>query len=107
MGKLLKLIYRCVACTDELETTKSAIHKRKGKPMSYGDGYSVARSCNHEQAMRAMELREVKELIARREQARKARFRRTGRVDKAYQIPTWRDEITGRIREKNEPFNER
>ena len=75
--------------------------------MPFGDGYSVGRLCTDEQSKRAKTVREIKELIARREIARKQRIRETGRVPKAYQIPTWRDEITGRIREKDEPFNER
>jgi hypothetical protein len=75
--------------------------------MSFGDGYSIGRTCTQEQAMRAMEMRELRERLARKEIERKARIRRTGRVPKAYQIPTWRDEITGRIREKNEQYNER
>ena len=75
--------------------------------MPVGDGYSMARLCTQEQANRAMELRELKERLARKEIERKAKIRRTGRVPEAYQIPTWRDEITGRIREKNEPYNER
>jgi len=74
--------------------------------MSFGDGYSVGRMCTDEQSKRAKSVREIKELIARREIARKQRIRKSGRVPKAYQIPTWRDEITGRIREKDEPYNE-
>ena len=67
----------------------------------------MARTCKQEQANRAMELRDRRERLARKEIERKAKIRRTGRVPEAYQIPTWRDEITGRIREKNEPYNER
>jgi len=54
------------------------------------------------QAMHAMELRELKELLARKEQARKAKFRLTRRVPKAHQVPTWREEFTGRIHERKE-----
>jgi hypothetical protein len=75
--------------------------------MPFGNGYSVARNVSQQESDQAklrMSLRDVK---ARIEIARKAKIKRTGRVPDAYQIPTWRDEITGRIREKNEPYNER
>jgi hypothetical protein len=62
--------------------------------MPFGDGYSVGRSCTDEQAMHAVELRELKELLARKEQARKARFKRTRRVPKEHQAPTWREEMS-------------
>lgn len=75
--------------------------------MPFGQGYSVVRICEQEQAMRARALQVIKDMFARKEIERKAKIKRTGRVPNAYQIPTWRDEITGRIREKNEPYNER
>jgi|TARA_X000001382_G_scaffold18151_1_gene11210 hypothetical protein len=75
--------------------------------MPFEQGYSVARICEKEQAMHARALQVIKDMFARKEIERKAKIKRTGRVPNAYQIPTWREEITGRIREKHEPYNER
>jgi len=64
--------------------------------MPFGEGYSVGRMCTDEQSKRAKEYREIKELIAQREIARKKRIREQGLVPKQYQEPTWRDEIKKR-----------
>ena len=56
------------------------------------------RICTDKQAKRAVELREVKELLARREIARKAKIRKDRRVPKAYQYPTWKEQLKQRAR---------
>ena len=65
------------------------------------DRYGRAiRSCSPEESKRARYRRDKQDFLARKEQRRKALIRATGRVPDAYQIPTYREEFTGKIREK-------